>query len=102
MSKAAFAAHAARVGDPLGVAPRGLRSTFVDSLELMQDIAWSPDFFAEFKARRGYDLMPYLPFVLQPGWMQAWGEHWSPPYFEADTPGLGERVRTDFAAPCPT
>lgn len=96
MSKAAFAAHAARVGDPLGIAPRGIRSTFVDSLELMQDIAWGPDFLAEFKTRRGYDLTPYLPFVLQPGWMQAWDEHWSPPYYTASVPGLAERVRADF------
>ena len=96
MSKAAFAAHAARVGDPLGSHPRGMRSTFVDSLELMQDIPWSPDFIAQFRARRGYDLTPYLPFVLQPGWMQAWGEHWSPPYFEADRAATAERVRSDY------
>jgi len=95
-SKAAFAAHAARVGDPLGMSPRGLRSTFVDSLELMQDLPWSPDFLAKFKQLRGYDLTPYLPFVVQPGWMQAWGEHWSAPYFEADIPGLAERVREDY------
>ncbi|HWU71936.1 MAG TPA: glycosyl hydrolase [Sphingomonas sp.] len=96
MSSEAFAAHAARVGDPLGNNPRGMRSTFVDSLELMQDIPWSPDFLAQFKARRGYDLTPYLPFVLQPGWMQAWGEHWSPPYFDAHTPAVAERVRSDY------
>jgi hypothetical protein len=96
MDPAAFAAHAARVGDPLGVRPPGLRATFVDSLELMQDIAWGNRFLTEFKARRGYDLTPYLPFVLQPGWMQAWDEHWSPPYFEAAGGETGERVRADF------
>jgi len=90
-----FAAHAARVGDPLGTRPLGMRSTFVDSLELMQDLAWSEDFLAQFRKRRGYDLTPYLPLVLQPGWMQAWGERWSPPYFEAEGE-LAARVRADY------
>lgn len=92
----AFAAHAARVGDPLGKNPPGMRSTFVDSLELMQDIHWGPDFLKEFRKRRGYDLTPYLPFVLQPGWMQAWGERYSPPYFNASASDLAERVRADY------
>ena len=96
MDPTAFAAHAARVADPLGNRPDGMRATFVDSLELMQDIAWTQDFLKAFKQRRGYDLTPYLPFVLQPGWMQAWGEHWSPPYFEAKDQDTAERVRTDF------
>jgi len=91
----AFAAHAARVGDPLGIRPPGMRSTFVDSLELMQDLAWTDDFLDQFRRRRGYDLTPYLAFVLQPGWMQAWGERWSPPYFEGQG-DLGERVRADY------
>ncbi|WP_169802890.1 glycosyl hydrolase [Sphingobium herbicidovorans] len=96
MNPKAFAAHAERVGDPLGKDPAGIRSTFVDSLELMQDIQWGPELLNEFKKRRGYDLTPYLPFVVQPGWMQAWNEHWSPPYFDAQGNGLGERVRTDY------
>lgn len=96
MDPSAFQAHAARVGDPLGNQPVGVRSTFVDSLELMQDIPWSQDFLKAFKQRRGYDLTPYLPFVLQPGWMQAWGEHWSPPYFNAANRDTAERVRSDF------
>lgn len=95
MDPAAFAAHAARVGDPLGKNPVGIRSTFVDSLELMQDLPWGRTFLAEFRKRRGYDLTPYLPFTLQPGWMQAWAEHWSPPYFDAkDT--TADRVRADY------
>lgn len=96
MNPRAFAAHAARVGDPLGNSPAGIRSTFVDSLELMQDIQWGPELLKEFKKRRGYDLTPYLPFVVQPGWMQAWSEHWSPPYFDTANGDLAERVRTDY------
>ncbi len=61
----------------------------------MQDLPWGRTFLEEFRKRRGYDLTPYLPFTLQPGWMQAWGEHWSPPYFDAkDT--TADRVRADY------
>lgn len=51
------------LGGSLGDA---LRATFVDSLEL--DFAnWTGDLPAEFEARRGYELEPYLPFVLDVG-----------------------------------
>lgn len=96
--KEAFDAHAARVGAPLTAGPHGadksLNATFVDSLELMQDLPWTDALLAEFKARRGYDLTPYLPLILQPGWMQAWGAHYSPPYYGDDA--LGARVRADY------
>ena len=96
--KDAFSAHARRVGDPLmtelGTAHRGLRATFIDSLELMQDLYWSDDFLAQFKARRGYDLTPYLPLIVQPGWMEPWNEHYSPPYYEQDD--IGARIRADY------
>lgn len=97
-NKAAFEAHAARVGAPLRAGPlaraKSLSATFVDSLELMQDLPWTDAFLAEFKARRGYDLTPYLPLILQPGWVQAWGQHYSPPYFGDDAEG--SRVRADY------
>lgn len=97
--RAAFAAHAERVGDPmlaaLGPSSVGLRATFVDSLELMQDLPWTENFLFEFKARRGYDLTPYLPFILQPGWMVPWSAHWSAPQFDAGD-STGERVRADY------
>lgn len=95
MDPSAFAAHAARVGDPLGVKPQGIRSTFVDSLELMQDLPWGRQFLAEFMKRRGYDLTRYLPLTLQPGWMEAWNEHWSLPYFETKD-STADRVRADY------
>jgi hypothetical protein len=40
-----------------------VRSFFVDSLE-MEGANWTGDMMAEFKKRRGYDLYPYLPFIL--------------------------------------
>lgn len=41
-----------------------LRAMFVDSLEL-DHANWTGDAAAEFARRRGYDLGPYLPFVLE-------------------------------------
>lgn len=40
-----------------------IRSFFVDSLET-EGTNWTSTMMAEFKKRRGYDLYPYLPFVL--------------------------------------
>jgi len=50
--------------------PRLLRETggdlFEDSLELETDATlWTPALLAEFARRTGYDLLPYLPVVLQ-------------------------------------
>lgn len=101
LNSSAFAAHVGRVGDPMikavGTAKSSLRATFVDSLELMQDLPWTENFLTAFKARRGYDLTPYLPFVIQPGWMQAWGERYSPPYYQTTGMNMiGERARADY------
>ncbi|MTV36293.1 glycosyl hydrolase [Duganella radicis] len=95
--RAAFDAHALRVGAPLarhGKPAKALRATFVDSLELMPDLYWSEELLAEFKARRGYDLTPYLPHLLQPGWMESWNPHVSLPYFDAGS--AGDRIRSDY------
>jgi hypothetical protein len=40
-----------------------LRAVFVDSLELA-GANWTSDFAQQFASRRGYALLPYLPFVL--------------------------------------
>lgn len=40
-----------------------LRSLFTDSMEL-EGCNWTDDIVEEFKNRRGYDLMPYLPFTM--------------------------------------
>ena len=40
-----------------------VRSFFTDSMEL-EGANWSADMAAEFKKRKGYDLMPYLPFTM--------------------------------------
>ena len=40
-----------------------IRALFTDSMEL-EGSNWSADLMDEFRKRRGYDLLPYLPFVL--------------------------------------
>ena len=40
-----------------------LRAYFVDSMEL-EGANWTTDFAEEFRRRRGYDLMPWLPFTM--------------------------------------
>ena len=40
-----------------------LRAFFVDNMEL-EGCNWTSDFAEEFKARRGYDIMPWFPFIM--------------------------------------
>ena len=40
-----------------------VRAMFIDSMEL-EGNNWTPDFASEFKARRGYDVIPWLPFTM--------------------------------------
>jgi len=42
---------------------KGFRAMFCDSMEL-EGANWCPDYLEEFQRRRGYDLKPYLPYVL--------------------------------------
>lgn len=96
-NRAAFAAHAARVGNPLdqlGTAKAAIRATFIDSLELMSDLYWCDNFLDQFQQRCGYDLTPYLPYIVQPGWMNPWTPRVSPPYYVSDD--TGDRVREDY------
>lgn len=47
----------------LGPLAQYIRSLFTDSMEL-EGANWSSDFAAEFKKRRGYDIMPYLQYTM--------------------------------------
>lgn len=40
-----------------------MESFFCDSLEYKVALDWTPDFLEEFERRRGYSLLPYLPFI---------------------------------------
>lgn len=96
LNKAAFAAHAARVGDPLIAAlgpdvGNSLRAIFCDSLEVEVHLWWTDEFLEQFKKRRGYDLTPYLAILYEPGY-----NNWSPgglPKF--NVPG-GDAIRADY------
>ncbi|MDR1594738.1 MAG: glycoside hydrolase family 2 [Prevotellaceae bacterium] len=55
-----------RMSDALFPELKGLksfRSIFCDSMEL-EGANWGPGYLDEFKRRRGYDIKPYLPFIL--------------------------------------
>lgn len=62
-------------------------TVFEDSLEFNTELHWTPKMLAEFKARRGYDLKPYLPLVQ--------GE--SSAVFVLDDASAGTRVRWDYS-----
>src|ERR1035437_3330757 len=46
-----------------GPLSKHLRAFFTDSMEL-EGCNWTGDLAEEFKKRRGYDIMPYLPFTM--------------------------------------
>lgn len=80
----------------LGPLSGHLRAFFVDSMEL-EGNNWTADFATEFKARRGYDLLPWLPFTMfEVGRL---GDVKSFEYGSKKTPKFQEevdRVRFDF------
>lgn len=58
-------------GSRTGLAPyfgKPLRAIFNDSYEFKADRHFTPDFLEEFERRRGYDIRPWLPAVMQPGY----------------------------------
>ncbi len=99
LKAAAFAAYADWIGPPLEKALRDqfgrtIRAIFCDSLELKPELYWTDDFRAEFLRRRGYDLLPYLPLVLQRGRGKPFGGYLNKPYW--DDAVHGEQVRADY------
>jgi hypothetical protein len=99
MSAAAFAAHAKRVGDDavpyIGeLFGNGLRAIFCDSLEVAANLFWSDDFLAEFRRRRSYDLLPYLPILKVQSYDEPFGEYVDIPVFEMTD--IGVQVRHDY------
>lgn len=84
----------------LGGMGNRFRSVFIDSLEL-HGSNWCDDMAAEFSKRRGYDVMPYLPFILfkiNPK-SKYNGNHVTTPYgtvFSDPVREEIERVRYDF------
>ncbi|MCC6728503.1 MAG: hypothetical protein IT208_04105 [Chthonomonadales bacterium] len=77
-------AYAARLGNDLG---RWFEATFTDEPSLMsmwlrtmpyRVVAWAPEFAAEFRRRRGYDIEPLIPALL------------------VNAGPRGERIRVDY------
>ncbi|AWO01980.1 glycoside hydrolase family 2 [Chitinophaga alhagiae] len=73
-----------------------VRAFFTDSMEL-EGANWCSDMMEEFKKRRGYNLFPYLPFVLLK--ISSMGNTYDYTYGVALNPELkdmAERMRYDF------
>jgi hypothetical protein len=72
-----------------------------DSLEVQAELFWTAELPAEFRRRRGYSLIPYLPVLQVPKEASfnpldpAWGGPLAPPTYDFDG-DLGERVRYDY------
>ncbi|MCL4401900.1 MAG: hypothetical protein M1436_04430, partial [Acidobacteria bacterium] len=99
LNRAAFAAHAQRVGDSAkqyvgDFFGNGLRAIFCDSLEVHAYLFWNDRFLEEFQKRRGYDLTPYLPVLKVPGFADPYGAFLSKPIYDIE--GIGDRVRHDY------
>ncbi|MBM4461652.1 MAG: hypothetical protein FJ011_28490, partial [Chloroflexi bacterium] len=85
----------AHFGDQFG---KTFRAFFTDSFELISPMHWKRGFLDEFKRRRGYDIVPYLPAMYVPlkdvGYW-SYGNEVGLPNF--DFPGdAGQRMRYDF------
>lgn len=84
------------LGPFLGTTVRGL---FVDSFEMETERHFTDDLLAEFAKRRGYDVVPYLPFVMSPGadnhLFDGAGIRTEAPF--ASDPERDARVRHDYA-----
>jgi len=80
-----------RLEHRLGPMSRWLRAYFVDSMEL-EGANWTDDFAEEFRRRNGYDIMPWLPFIMfKTGRL---GEVVSYEYGAKQSPDFKRRVQT--------
>lgn len=80
----------------MGALRQYLRAFFTDSMEL-EGSNWSDDIAAEFKARRGYDVRPYLPFILYVTGGMGNVSSYAPPIEVSDSLSkIVNRVRYDF------
>jgi hypothetical protein len=73
-----------------------VRSFFVDSLET-EGANWTPDMMDQFKKRRGYEIFPYLPFVLfKIGGMGNTADAKYPAEMSSEMMDMMARMRYDF------
>ena len=98
MNRTALEEHLKRMtetaGSEIGVFyGNTVRAGFCDSLEVEAEIYWTDNFLDEFRKRRAYELMPWLPFTGTPGRGEIYPPYRSRPWFEG--PGA-DRVRMDY------
>jgi hypothetical protein len=80
----------------IGPLSSGIRSLFTDSLEL-EGANWCADMQEQFQKRRGYDLMPCLPFILYK--LEGMGNTWVYDYgaeHGSEFKEMINRMRYDF------
>lgn len=79
---------------------KGFRALFCDSMEL-EGANWNQDLPEEFKARKGYDITPYLPFILyKVGHMGQAVENTETTRLEGEAKEEIARARYDFQTVC--
>lgn len=71
-----------------------LADIFNDSMEYKVAMEWTRGMLAAFRARNGYDLTPFLPFV---GWARTYPAN-DIPGFQTGDPEIGRRVNADYLA----
>ena len=84
------------IQEKIGPLSSHIRSFFSDSLEL-EGANWCADMQEEFQKRRGYDLVPFLPFILYK--IAGMGNTWVYDHGAEHGPGFKEmiqRMRYDF------
>jgi alpha-L-rhamnosidase len=80
----------------IGPLKNRIRAFFADSLEL-EGANWTIDMADEFKRRRSYDIMPYLPYILfKTGGMGNVYDYNYGTLFSPEFKNIIERVRYDF------
>lgn len=69
-----------------------MESIFCDSLEYHVSLEWTPEFVEEFERRRGYSILPYLPFIGRKG------TYPEPdiPGFQLELPELSDMINADY------
>ena len=87
-------------GGRTGLAPyfgKPLRAVFNDSYEFKAERHFTSSFFEEFERRRGYDIRPWLPAVVKPGYNHLLGHiayaHSKPDFVFSDE---DSRLRYDY------
>jgi len=69
-----------------------MESFFCDSLEYNVGMEWTPEFLKEFEQRRGYSILPYLPFIGIKGLYPPCDI----PGYKLDEDGVSDMVNHDY------